>query len=399
MTSTSDLHNDRNISPDFSVVLGGPLYQFYLRSHLAKPPLELYKRRILIITLFTWLPMLLLAIIGGTAFSGVKIPFLYDIETHARFLAALPLFIAAELIVHQRIRIVVVQFLQRNIITQNELVRFNNIIASSIRLRNSIVAEVLIILLVITLGHWIWKENAVLNLATWYVVPSDNKLQLTLAGYWYVFISLPILQFIMLRWYFRLFVWYWFLWQVARLPLNLNSLHPDRKGGLGFLARSATAFWPVLMAHTIWLSGLIANRIWHAGATFPQFKFEMISIIIILMLLVLAPLFFLLPHLVKIKHSGTHEYGIVASRYVNDFRQKWFNDSKYEGEVLLGSSDIQSLADLSNSFEVTRKMHTLPFGRETIFQLMFLIILPLMPLIFTMVPIDEIIKRTIQLLL
>jgi hypothetical protein len=278
-------------------------------------------------------------------------------------------------------------------------VRFNNIIASSIRLRNSIVAEVLIILLVLTLGHWIWKENAVLNLATWFAMPSDNKLHITLAGYWYIFISLPILQFIMLRWYFRLLVWYRFLWLVARLPLNLNSLHPDRKGGLGFLARSATAFWPVLMAHTILLSGLIANRIWYAGATFLQFKMEMISIITFLFLLVLAPLFFFLPHQTKAKHSGTQEYGIVASRYVNDFRKKWFHDGTHGGEALLGSSDIQSLADLSNSFEVTRKMHALPFGRETILQLVFLTILPLLPLILTMVPVEEIIKRTIQLLL
>ena len=45
---------------DFSVVLGGPLFQLARRAHLCGDALELLHRRIIVITLFAWLPLLIL---------------------------------------------------------------------------------------------------------------------------------------------------------------------------------------------------------------------------------------------------------------------------------------------------------------------------------------------------
>ncbi len=401
---------------DFSLVLGGPLYQLYLRTGLVKPPLDLYKRRIIGISLFAWLPLLPLAVIGGVAVGGVIVPFLLDLDVHARFLGSLPLLIAAELIVHQRIRVVVRQFLERDIIAPEDRPRFEGIIASARRLRNSLVAELLLIVLIFTGGHWIWKEYLALSVPTWYAAPIDGQVQLTPAGYWYTFVSLPIFRFINFRWYFRLFIWYRFLWQVSRLPLRLNPLHPDRAGGLGFLAGSVFAFGPVLLAHTVLLAGLIAIRIWHEGAALPDFKLEIAGIMAFQMLLVLTPLTFFFFHLAEAKRTGTRDYGIVASRYVNDFRRKWIDATCADAasvravpaepanagsvghagsEALLGTADIQSLADLSNSFEVVREMRVLPFGKQTVVNLAILIALPLFPLTLTMIPFEEMIDRAV----
>jgi hypothetical protein len=66
-----------------------------------------------------------------------------------------------------------------------------------------------------------------------------------------------------------------------------------------------------------------------------------------------------------------------------------------EGEALMGSADIQSLADLANSFEVARGMRLVPFGRSTLLQLIFLMALPLLPLTLTMIPLDQLIDRAI----
>lgn len=392
-------HNQLNQPPNFSLVLGGPLYRFYLRTHLAKPPLDLYPRRIIIITLFVWLPLLLLVVIGGVAFSGVKVPFIFDIETQTRFLGSLVLLIAAELIVHQRIQLMVSQFSNDEIIAPENRVQFNNIIASAIRLRSSIIVEVILIILVFTVGRWTWKEYTALSVATWYAVPTDGHMHFTLAGYWYTFVSLPIFQFLLLRWYFCLFVWYRFLWQVSRLPLRLNSLHPDKAGGLGFLADSIPAFLPLLLAHTVLLGGAIANRIWHAGASLPEFRLEIVSIIFFLVFLVLTPLcFFLLP-LAKAKQIGTYKYNKVANSYVNDFRRKWLDRNVKSDEVLLGTADIQSLSDLSSSFEVTNKMRLVPFNHITPIQLAVLIALPFVPLILTMIPLKEVIDSIIKMIL
>jgi hypothetical protein len=218
-----------------------------------------------------------------------------------------------------------------------------------------------------------------------------------MAGYWYVYISIPIFQFILCRWYYRLFIWCRFLWQVSRLPLQLNSLHPDRAGGLGFLIMSVYAFQVALLAHTVLLTGVIANHIWHSGQTFLEFKFEIVTILLFLLFLALIPLVFFITPLARTKRKGLIDYGVVASDYVNHFHSKWIEKNSKQHETLLGSSDIQSLADLSNSFNVPNEMRLLPFSRRTIIELLVLIALPLLPVLMTGIPLSAF-KQVIQML-
>ncbi len=88
---------------DFSIVLGGPLFQLLRRAHLTGDALELLVRRVVAIPLFAWLPLLVLSALEGQALGGsVAIPFLLDVEVHVRFLLVMPLLIIAELVVHRR---------------------------------------------------------------------------------------------------------------------------------------------------------------------------------------------------------------------------------------------------------------------------------------------------------
>src|ERR1019366_8611128 len=88
-------------SPDFSLVLGGPIFRLLRRSHLSGDELELLNRRIVEIGPVARLPLMRLSMFGGNLLAGtVRLPFLHDIEAHVRLLVALPVLIAAELIVH-----------------------------------------------------------------------------------------------------------------------------------------------------------------------------------------------------------------------------------------------------------------------------------------------------------
>jgi len=383
---------------DFSLGLGGPLYQIYLSTRLVKHPLLLLKRRIFVICSLAWLPLLLLSVLGGTAFGGVKLPFIFDMDVHVRFLVSLALLIYAESIAHEQIKIIVKQFLSCNIIPLNHRPQFNFAIASAMRIRNSVAVEVILIVLVFTLGHWISVKYFPLGVSNWYADKINNTVQYTPAGYWYVFVSLPLFQFILLRWYFRIGIWYGFLWKVSRFPLQLNSLHPDKAGGLGFLANSVYAFAPLLLAHSVLLGGMILNRIWNAGASLADFQVEMISIILFLIILPLVPmLFFVLP-MAKAKRVGTLKYDVVANRYVSEFRQKWIEAKTKNNETLLGSQDIQALADLANSFGVSIQMRVLPFDKHSIIALMFLAALPLFPLILTIIPVEKIMQQVFSII-
>ena len=378
-----------------SLVFGGPLYQLFLRSRLARPPLELLHRRIIALVLITWLPLAVLALIEGNAMGGVDVPFFKHLAVHVRFLISLPLLIMAEIIVHQRVMSVVAQFSSRHLIAPEVQSRFDAAIASAVKLRNSVVAELVLLVLAFTVGYGVWKQLA-LGRGSWY---GGHGTPNTLAGYWYVFVSLPVLRFLLLRWGFRLLIWYRFLWSVSRLPLRLNALHPDHAGGLGFLRGTPFAFMPVFLAQTCILSGVIADHIWHDGAKLPQFKLEIVAILLFQLLLGYFPLLFFTFQLARIRRIGLREYGVVAMNYVNAFRQKWITQTTEEKESLLGTSDIQSLADLSNSFEIIREMNLLPFNYKSVVRLAIILVLPILPLFLTMIPLSEVIDRLLKMAL
>ena len=384
---------------DFSLVLGGPLYQLFLRSGLIQPPLGHVGHRIAVITGLAWLPLMVLTILDGRFTAGVTVPFLYDFEVHARLLFALPLLVLAELVVYVRMRAITAQFVERQIVTETLRPSFRAVIASAMRLRNSLSAEIGLLLLVILVGPLIWRETLALTSDTWYATASAASRNYTRAGYWYAFVSIPVFQFILVRWYYRLFIWCRFLFQVSRLELNLVPLHPDRCCGLGFLGNVTFAFAPILMAHSGLAAGFIANRILHEGATLPAYRVELFGIAAILLGMVLGPLCVFIPKLNNARLAGLRTYGRLASDYVVGFAEKWKYGAPARREPLLGSGDIQSLADLANSFAIIKEMKLVPFAKDTVMRFLIVIALPLSPLLFTMFSVEEVIKRLVNVLL
>jgi hypothetical protein len=385
-------------SPDFSLVLGGPLYQLWRRMHLAGDTLDLLRRRVVITVLLTWLPLLLLSVVEGHAWGGsVALPFLYDIDIHARLLLALPLLILAELIVHQRMRSVVGQFLSRGLIPEAARAKFDAAITSAMRLRNSVAAEVFIIAFVYVVGvGFIWRTHFAPDVVSWHGAGTGGTLQPSLAGWWLGCVSLPIFQFLLLRWYFRMLIWARFLWHVSRIELNFLPMHPDRCGGLSFLALVSQAFAPVLLAQGVVLAGSFADKIFYAGAKLIGFKLEIIGLVAVMLFAVLGPMLVFLPQLAAARRKGLREYGILAARYAREFDHKWVRGGAPADEPLLGSGDIQSLADLGNSYAVVKEMKLAPFNIQTVLQLAVITLLPIAPLLLTMIPLEELLARLLK---
>lgn len=380
--------------PDFSLVLGGPLFQLLRRAHLSDDALTMVRQRIIVIALLAWLPLFLLAALEGRVLGGnVAVPFLFDIEVHVRFLVALPLLIVAELVVHQRMRPLLQQFLERRMIPEGALPRFEAAVAAAFRLRNSVLAEIVLITLVYGFGILVvWRKYIALDTVTWYAMPTGEGSQLSMAGMWFGYVSLPIFQFLLCRWYFRLFIWTRFLWQVSRIELSLLPTHPDRLGGLSFLSGQIHAFTVLAVAHGALLAGTLANRIFFLDAQLLQFKFEIGSVVLLMLCLFLLPLLMFGPQLARAKRRGSREYGVLAERYAREFDTKWVRGGAPAGEQLLGSGDIQSLADLGNSFSVVREMRIVPVKREDVIRLAAATLLPVVPLALTMMSFEELLK-------
>jgi len=94
--------------------------------------------------------------------------------------------------------------------------------------------------------------------------------------------------------------------------------------------------------------------------------------------------------------SEAREYGLPANRYVFGFENKWIRGSAEERSELLGSANLQSLADLANSYSVVRAMRIVPFGIEEIAGLAAAIVAPLLPLALTIFSVEELLNHLIK---
>ena len=345
----------------------------------------------------TWLPLFIITLVEGRAFAGVREPFLEDLNAQIRLLVALPLIVVAEPLLHCRSHYFVQPFIERRIVAPADLQAFEERIVRAERERSSTLMRVALALASTFLAAWIWHQAWAVRGGEWYLTTNARgETSLTVGGWWYVFVSLNVFRFALLRWYYSVAIWYRFLWQVSRFDLNLNPLHPDRSGGLGFLALSLPALGLGFVAQTIALAGRIGGRMLHDGASLDQFIPEMSVTPILLTLVSVVPLVFFSIAIVKLRLKGSVDYGGLATRYVNDFRRKWLLDPRVHDDGLLGSSDIQSLADLSNSFQVVTSIRLLPVGLPALLAHALLLAAPFLPLALTEIPFDELIRRVAE---
>jgi hypothetical protein len=112
---------------------------------------------------------------------------------------------------------------------------------------------------------------------------------------------------------------------------------------------------------------------------------------------VLAPTLVFSPQLANARRVGLREYGELAQRYVREFDQKWLRGGAPKDEAFVGSADVQSLADLGNSYEMVTQMRSVPFTLRTALQLAVFTLLPLLPLTLTMFSVDELVQRLLKI--
>ncbi len=339
---------------------GGPLYRLLLRTRLSGSALELQRRRIIAVIAIAWLPLLLLTLLDGHAWSGVAVPFLADVGAQARLLVSLPLLIGAERVVDRQMRSTLPLFVDRGLFKGAQREQFADVIASAQRRLDSPLVELALVAIVVAATI---ATVAALNVAqpstpnapqlpidAWHGTVREGHRVLTPAGWWAALVSLPLVQFLAVRWYFRLLLWWRFLWQVARIQPRLQPFHPDRMGGLSFLSRLTRSFAPLLLAQGTMASGVIANQILYGGATLTDFNIEIVAIVVVMAIAVGGPLCFFAPDLSRFKKAGLIKHEALSMRYAEKFDQKWM-DQDTPDEPLLGNPDPQTFADLGSVYE------------------------------------------------
>ncbi|PYT00767.1 MAG: hypothetical protein DMF63_05525 [Acidobacteria bacterium] len=386
-----------NDVPVFSLVEGGATHEL-VRRFVRKRTKYLFYQIALVAAIFCWLPLMLLSIFEGVAWGDrVAIPFFYDLAVHTRFLVAVPLFIIAEAIIGPMLMQVAVHIATSGRIRARDLARYKAAVAEGLRLRDSKLAEGIVfgVALVSTvLGMFIFAQEV----PNWRWLKSGSGVNLTLAAYWYAFISVPIFQFLFYRWLLRMFNWSRFLYRVSRLDLKLLPTHPDRAGGIGFIGENQRFFAFITFALGAVFSGIYGNEILYENFPIAGISAPAATIAIVLVLYIQLPAIFFFPMLRIVKRRAIFEYGALALSYTSEFDKKWIRGKHDPEEQLMGSGDIQSLADLGNSYLVVEGMRLVPFGWKTTAGLAASFILPILPLFLTVMPLKDIVKTVMKVL-
>ena len=208
---------------------------------------------------------------------------------------------------------------------------------------------------------------------------------------WYAFFCLPFMNFILLRLLYRWFLWAWLLVRFSRFDLHTVATHPDKAGGLAHLAEPTLAFSLLLAALSAVIAAVWADRCIAEGLRFTAFADEFSIIVLLGEIAAFAPLTAFSGKLVQTRLEGLINYGLLGLRYTRAFQRRWIATRAEDG--LLGTSDIQSLADLANSFEVVRTMRVAPITRDAVLGLVVATLAPVAPLALTMMSLEDLLKK------
>jgi len=376
----------------FSIIRGGLFYRLQERLNLVHENDSRTVARAFIFALVTWLPLFILAALQNLALTGdSRQSLLLDFPVYGRFLIAVPLFIIAENVIDDRYVIITSYFLNSGIVPEAERSRYVDVLSSMRRLVFSPTAEIIILLAAYLVSTLSVSHKLIYAAATSWCETETGHL--SLAGWWFLLVSLPLFHFLLIRWFWRLIVWCLFLRRLARLDLQLVSTHPDAVGGLGVLGESIFAFTPIAFALSALLSATWYRKVVYEGGTATQFHRPFLVFLFITILIAFAPLLNFTGRLMRLKLHGLHDYGVLANTHSLQFDEKWVRKGEKNIDQLLGTPDISSLADLGAGFQTVRNMKFFPFGLQNLLMLAAAAAIPMIPLVLVEIPLRELVLK------
>jgi len=336
----------------------------------------------------SWAVLAVLALIQG---HGGRLFSLVVIAGHVRLLVAIPAYFVCETWVDPRLSTFVETIVRSGVVPRGTLPALDRETAHIHRLRDSWIPEALFLALTVT---WSLVGGTPTLEGTAAVFdPSHTSGAISLAGRWYWGLCLPMFRFLTLRWLWRLGLWAHFLWSVSRLKLRLIPTHPDGLGGLGYLVVVSRHFLPLIMALSAVQAAAFASEMAARTTAFEAIYATLALILVVDLILFVCPGLVFTPKLWACRVKGLSDYMVFASGYVNDFDRKWVDPKSPTDEPVLGTSDIQSLADLGNSMNAINGMRVIPFDVGLLAEYAVVALLPALPLLLLKYSIPELVQR------
>jgi hypothetical protein len=377
---------------DFSL-LGGPLHRLGCRLGLVRDGTNTVALG-LVLGAFPWIVLVALALVEGLG------PALFSIEAigrHVRLLVTIPLLFVCEAFIDPRFTAFVNGIVRSQVVPATARPALESEIAGITRWKDGWLPEAFFLLVAVLLALTMRNANFFDYLSG--VAGRSNPRVLGATSWtsqWYWMVCMPLFRFLFMRWLWRLALWCFFLWRVSRLELRLVPTHPDRAGGLGFLELVHTEFIPLVLAISAAQSASLAQDIALGRMVFDAIYPGVAFVLLADAVLFVGPLYIFSLKLWRCKVKGMNDYSAFAERYVNEFDRKWLGADPARGEQLLGTADIQSLADLSNSVSIVRNMRLVPVSPSILMYLAVAALVPLVPLVLFKYPIGDLLAKFVD---
>jgi hypothetical protein len=354
----------------FSLTRGGPLYHLLQRTHLVD---STGKPRAGSLAAIAWIPLAVGALLE-LAVTGTIDPVVTDLSVHVRLLVMLPLLVAAENLLEQRSAAAARHAYEEQIAHRTSL---ESIFGRATHIRDAWQPEALVLALVFGIGQlWLRTYSGV------------HHGDVTFTRAWCFLFALPLVQFLLVRWLWRWAVWTYVLARLARLPLALDALHPDRRGGLEMLAGPADAFAIFIAAIMSMSAAAWWDRISAGETTIQSLTPQFFTILVVAVVVACGPLVLFSRQLYRARHRDATAYHALAHEYVDAFRAKWL--TQRSTEPLLGTRDIRSLSELGTSYEAAQDTRMYVFGLRTLIGICVGAVLPMIPLWLATAPVLEV---------
>ena len=376
---------------------GGPPLRVEKSLGLVEPDRQRGFQRAALVVLIVWLPLFILAAIQSLVLGENKLSsLLVDFTVHFRFLIAAPLFVVAESLVLPRLGQIVRHFIDAGIVPEADRHRFDTIAEQIRRLLNSILVETVVVILAYLVVVILLRLFPTENIPEWHKVGADG---FSWAGWWNVWVSIPISIVLFLGWIWRLFLWGLFLCRVSRLNLRLVAAHPDLAGGLQFVGASVRTFVPLGFALSAVVAGGVTERVSRMGASLFGFKFVIVALVVVLFLLFVGPILVFTGKLIEARRKGILEYGGLAGAVGRQLEQRWVQQLKGIDEKALDVQHFSATTDLYQLVSNVYQMKAMPLDLQDLVAMLVMVLLPFLPALLFEIPLNEIVADLVKVLM
>ncbi len=373
----------------FSLVRGGPFYGVLRRVGVIRCNSGDVWRQAVFLAAIAWLPIPIFELVAGPIREHAII---LDLVVHVRCLLAIPLFVAAEEVLHRTCGRAVEWIASGQFIAARDADPIPTILARAEKRRDSVWIELLLVVVALggEVGIWLLTRRAGM-------LGTDLGGALRPASAWYAFVALPLFNFLLLRLLFRWLIWAALLWRYSRFDLRVVPSHPDLAGGLAQLAEPAQGFSVILLGANAVIAAAWYARIMGTGLKASAFAGEFALLVALAEVLALGPLVVFSKRLLSARLDGLYQYRKLALRYTRLFHRRWIEQD--DESELLGTPDLQSLADLASSYDVVAKMRVVPFGPRDALIVFAAVAAPVLPLLLTEVPLPKLLGHIGRMML